>query len=54
MLINRVFRILLETANGDYSFKEFYKVKKMSMSFPGEENEIKRFTYFIKERMFVC
>lgn len=49
MLIKHVFRILLETANRDNSSKEFYKVKKRNMSFPGKENEVKRFTFFIKE-----
>lgn len=54
MLIRQVFRILLKMTNRDNSFKEFYKVKKRNIALPGEENEVKRFMFFIREIKECC
>lgn len=44
-LTKSMLRMLLEMANRDNAFREFYKVKKRGMLLPEEENEVKRFTF---------
>ena len=53
-LTESVLRILLAMTRRGNSFKEFCKVKRRNMSLPGQENEVKTFTFLNKrnKRMF--